>query len=123
VFDTAARLDPGRQLLRADRLRRAMPFVQHGGEFARVAGSVTARTDAQKMAANSVELAAWSRTIPRDNDAAFGKEIGPTVPLSQVKRRNQKRGVRRLPSLSIKTMIPIKNKVFGTVAPARHVHQ
>ena len=75
---------------------RTMPFVQHGGEFARVAGSVIARTDAQKMAANRVELAAWSGTVPRDNDAAFGKEIGPTVPLSQVKRRNQAQTPSRL---------------------------
>src|SRR3954447_15542828 len=66
-----------------------MPFVQHGGEFARVAGSVTARSDAQKMAADSVELAAGAGTIPGHDDAALGKEIGPTVPLSQVKRRNQ----------------------------------
>src|SRR4051812_28856528 len=96
VFDTAARIDPGRKLLRVGRFLRTMPFVQHGREFARVAGSVTTRTDAQKMAANSVELAAWSWTIPRDNDAAFGKEIGPTVPLSQVKHRNQAQTPSRL---------------------------
>ena len=73
-----------------------MPCVQHGGEFVGVAGSVTACTEAQKMAANSVELAAGSGTIPRDNDAAFGKEIGPTVPLSQVKGRNQAQTPSRL---------------------------
>src|SRR3954447_12384433 len=73
-----------------------MPFVQHGGEFARVAGSVTVRTDAQKMAADSVELAAGSRPIPRDDDAASGKEIGPTVPLPQVERRNQAQPPSRL---------------------------
>jgi hypothetical protein len=73
-----------------------MPFIQHGSEFARVAGSVTARTDPQKMAANRVELAAGSGTIPRDNDAAFGKEIGPTVPLSPVKRGNQAQTPSRL---------------------------
>ena len=73
-----------------------MPLVQHGGEFARVAGSVTARTDAQKVPAYRVELAAGSGTIPRDNDAAFGKEIGPTLPLSQVKRCNQAQTPSRL---------------------------
>ena len=31
-----------------------MPLVQHGGEFARVAGSVTARTNAQKVPAYRV---------------------------------------------------------------------
>src|SRR3954451_4252483 len=55
--------------------------------------------------------------------AAVSNTYTNQADLLRQRHRNQERDLRRLPPISMKTMVSIKNKVFGATAPAHHFHQ
>src|SRR3954451_22194335 len=67
-----------------------------------------------------LKRSARSNFRPGSRNAAVLNTYTKPADLLRQQHRNQERDVRRLPLMS---MIPIKNKVFGTVAPAHPCHQ
>ena len=75
------------------------------------------------MASCDMKRSARSNFRPGSRRAAVSNTYTKPADLLRQHHRNQEREMRRLPPMSMKTIIPIKNKVFGTAAPAHHFHQ
>src|SRR6478752_1228196 len=95
---TAARQQGNR--LRLELIRKMTPFLAHSTPS-------RSRRSLAKVSTNSGETHTYTK---------------PADWLRQ-HHRHQERDVRRLPPMSMRTMIPIKTKVFGTAAPAYYCHQ